>query len=62
MTGGRWLKNYHVKTSYIDTVGETACNCAVEQAGPQDTGKTLGFEPAGQIGAAAHFSFTQAER
>lgn len=52
----------HVKTSYIDSVSITDCNDAVEQAGLQDIGKTLGEEPVGQIGAAARFAFNQTER
>jgi hypothetical protein len=30
------------KTSYLDSVGQSNCNSEVEQAGPQDTDKTLG--------------------
>jgi hypothetical protein len=52
----------YCKTSYLDTVGQPNCNSEVEQAEPQDIDKTLGQEPVGQIGAAAHISFNQTER
>lgn len=50
------------KASYLDDAGQLNCNSDVELAEPQDIGKALGKEPVGQIDAAAHLSFNQAER
>jgi len=60
----RWsaTEDYKVKNSYLDDAGQLNCNSEVEQAEPQDIDKTLGQEPVGQIGAAAHISFNQTER
>gem|GEM_PF-5021959 len=53
---------YDCKTSYIDVASKTQCNISVDQAEPQDIGKTLGAYPVGQIGAAVHLLFNQTER